>query len=606
MSTPTIITRIKFEGLDDIRAAFKGMQDTWTKTTKGMAKTGKEVGTSIEKSVKGATAAFRAMGAAGAAAFRMMSASANRFLGMLRSTTSALVGMGRTAASVAAKLSAVGIGAAAAVNAFGVQTGKALDDMGRMARNAGVPIEKFSRLASHTRRLGGEVHDLSEGLKTLSEKIIEAAKDSGSTGGQAFASLGLNVRKSNGALKSTEEMLDDVADALASIESDTLRAAAANDLFGGDMRYLLPLLQDGADGLRKFGKEADRYGTVVTDAQSRAAKEMLSEYRGMGEALRGIGYRVTEGILPTITGTSRRITDFLVDNTDKITKVTKSVLGSVAGVTEDLARVVLDGGRGVEREWIRKVVPAAETARDVFLDLVDIVGGPGASRTKWLREVSGMLTAAAGAAGALVRSFGQAAGLGDTKLPSMTEAVIAARLAFESLRLGIEGKGAEAAMPWAAGVGEILGGLATAAGSLARIVAENKEGILGFLAAIPPLVADGVAAIKALWAGEQIAPDNAFAFLNGWKKAWDEWTAWAKLKWDEYSGAALAAYAILEPILSGLWTLFDELAKAIGLGGGLEAVFVLLIAKATGLTKALGLVWGIGKKLGGWLLAIGR
>lgn len=113
-------------------------------------------------------------------------------------------------------------------------------------------------------------------------------------------------------------------------------------------------------------------------------------------------------------------------------------------------------------------------------------------------------------------------------------------------------------------------------------------------------------AVKALMSGEEIAEGNTFEFLNAWKAKMDEWVTWAEAKWDQYSAAAQAAYAKLEPVLTAMWGLFDSLAQALGFGSGLEAAFALLIAKVTGLDKALGLVWNIGKKIGGVLLSIAR
>src|SRR5690606_29444610 len=124
--------------------------------------------------------------------------------------------------------------------------------------------ERFSRLATATRLLGGDVSDLGSGMQTLSEKILDAAKDADGAGAKAFAQLGISVRDSNGHIKSTEQVLYEVADALARVPRDSLRASAATEIFGGSARALLPILERGSDGLEEYARQSDRLGTSVT------------------------------------------------------------------------------------------------------------------------------------------------------------------------------------------------------------------------------------------------------------------------------------------------------------------------------------------------------
>ena len=51
-------------------------------------------------------------------------------------------------------------------------------------------------------------------------------------------------------------------DALAAMDDETARNAAANEIFGKSAAELLPLLNSGSDGIKELMQEADAYGMV--------------------------------------------------------------------------------------------------------------------------------------------------------------------------------------------------------------------------------------------------------------------------------------------------------------------------------------------------------
>src|SRR5690606_16246731 len=209
------------------------------------------------------------------------------------------------------------------------------------------------------------------------------------------------------------------ADALARVPRDSLRASAATDLFGGSARALLPILERGADGLEQYAREADKLGTVVTEQQSKTARRLLVQYRKVAEALRGIAYRIADHLLPFLTQNSNAISSWLAENNDRVAAFAGRVLREIAGISADLGRAIIGDAAAVEREWVRKLIPAMHTVRDVLLDLLDLFSGGRATRAPWLRRIGDALRDAGASALALLDGLRKAAGFGEAKLPSL-------------------------------------------------------------------------------------------------------------------------------------------------------------------------------------------
>lgn len=593
MAGPEVAATIRVKGLEEIQKTFAAMQASFERSAASMKKAGERVGDGMNKGLKGATATARTTGTVGVRSFTMMRVAASGFIGVLRGGVSLLVRMGKLAVDIAGKLAVVGVGAFAAVQAFGLKTGQAVAELGRMAQAAGVPVERFSRLATATRLVGGTVEDLSSGLQTLSDKIIDAAKDAEGGAAASFKQLGVDVRDANGNIKTTERILGEIADGLAAVPSDTLRASAAFEIFGGSATKLLPILENGSAGMEKYASEADKLGTVVTAQQSKTARGLLVQYRKVGEALRGIAFRIADDLLPFLTKNSQAMATYLADNAETISKFVGKVLREISGISADLGRVLIGDAASVERQWVRKLIPAITTAKNVFLDLLDMFTGGAATRAPWLKEVGKTLEEAAKSARALGQAIIVAAGFGETEMPTLEQAAIATRMAFESLRAGIEGRGKEAAMPWVASIGETMTNLSTIFGTVSGVIIENRESITASASAISKGLSEAIIAVKALFNGELIPAENQFAFLN-------EWKVYAEAQFDaimvivnKFAADVAAAWDYVSGAAMWIADAMGMIARAIGLENGTQLAIVLLIGQFSGFFGLLKSIFGV-------------
>ncbi len=195
--------------------------------------------------------------------------------------------MGRSAGKSAVSMNALAIaGTAVAGTLTGAVAGifelaKSSADAGEKAFEAaqrlGVSTEYITQMGFAARQSGSDQAALERGLLKLAKGAA--------TGSKAFERWQVATHDSNGALKSTEELLVAAADRISTLESNTQRAAAAQDLFGRGGAELIPLLSEGAAGIDAMRERADYLGITIDHVSAELGAKFNDELAVTQEAL---------------------------------------------------------------------------------------------------------------------------------------------------------------------------------------------------------------------------------------------------------------------------------------------------------------------------------
>ena len=139
---------------------------------------------------------------------------------------------------------------------------KAGDEIHKMALRTGFSTEALSALKYAADISGASLDDLEKAVKKMAKTISDASKEGGAlaTYVRAFDRIGLSADDLI-ALK-PEEQFDKITRAIANLESPTLRAALAQEIFGRAGTKLLPLMAEGAEGMDRLKKKAEELGLV--------------------------------------------------------------------------------------------------------------------------------------------------------------------------------------------------------------------------------------------------------------------------------------------------------------------------------------------------------
>lgn len=149
---------------------------------------------------------------------------------------------------------------------------------------------------------------------TALQKYQYAAKQVGASNETLEAGIGkLNSKLADGSLKyeSTGEALNSIADAVKNAKTEQQRLNIVNDAFGDKLgRKMLPLLKDGAAGLKALGDEAQRTGNVIKDSTIQAADELGDNLDALVST---IEKNFSQGFLDELVGQTSDLRDVYTD-----------------------------------------------------------------------------------------------------------------------------------------------------------------------------------------------------------------------------------------------------------------------------------------------------
>lgn len=167
-----------------------------------------------------------------------------------------------------------------------VQAAESIDRVAKLSDRLGTSTEAIISLehAGNLANVSAETLD-----KALTKLGVNLAKAEGNSKGAegAFAQLGL--RASDLASMDRVEAFARIADSIAAIPNPAERAAVAVELFGKAGAELLPLMQEGGDGIRQAAQDARALGTVISRADARVVEESNDAWTRLGESVKGVG-----------------------------------------------------------------------------------------------------------------------------------------------------------------------------------------------------------------------------------------------------------------------------------------------------------------------------
>jgi len=180
------------------------------------------------------------------------------------------------------------------------------DELDKFNRRTGISVEQIQRLKFAAQQSGTSIETIEKAF-LRSTRVIGDAQSGLKEAEDTLVALGLSVED----LANThpDELFYTFADALVAIESPLQKAQLAQELFGRSGAQLLPLLEDGAEGVRLLTDEAERNGNIMsTEAAQAAAKfnDTLNELKQIG--LSGVTAALS-ALVPHLTALAQYVKD---------------------------------------------------------------------------------------------------------------------------------------------------------------------------------------------------------------------------------------------------------------------------------------------------------
>lgn len=185
---------------------------------------------------------------------------------------------------------------------------KAGDEVAKMSARTGFSTEAISELKHAAEICGAGIGDLEKGVKRMATVLYDA--DMGlKTSTDALDSLGLSMKDFEGL--SPEQQFFTLANAIADVEDPTLKAALAQKIFGKSGTDLLPLFDEGSEGMAKLRLEAHDLGIVFDQEAAKKAENLTDAMHRVNEATSGLKMAIAEQLIPILIPLIQRVTEIV-------------------------------------------------------------------------------------------------------------------------------------------------------------------------------------------------------------------------------------------------------------------------------------------------------
>lgn len=206
------------------------------------------------------------------------------------------LGMAALAASVAAASYSI-IGSVKSVI-------NSADQLNSLSQSVGVNVEELSKLGYAASLSGVGIEQFGGALGKLTKAMNSAVTDGAGPAAQAFAALGVSVRNQDGTLKSSGDVLSEIAERFSSYRDGAAKTALAIAIFGDAGARLIPMLNQGRDGLSAIGKEAESFGLVLDKRTTMAAAAFHQNLVRLDAINLGLYTTIAAKLLPSLEALS--------------------------------------------------------------------------------------------------------------------------------------------------------------------------------------------------------------------------------------------------------------------------------------------------------------
>ena len=202
-------------------------------------------------------------------------------------------------------------------------TAQTADGIDKGADRLNISKKKYQEWDHALRQSGSSISDLSRGVRNLGNYVDsfrpgavvkdakEAVEGAGGDIAQVFAELGIEVKKSNGQLKSSEELIEESLLALSNVKDIDHRGVLTRMLFGNNSDGLNNLLNQGEEGVKALLSEASDLGLIMSDEEISNAVAYGDAVANLNEEINAIKQAFVADIIPVLTEAVQWLTDFL-------------------------------------------------------------------------------------------------------------------------------------------------------------------------------------------------------------------------------------------------------------------------------------------------------
>ena len=264
--------------------------------------------------------------------------------------TSSLKGI---AGPIAAAFSTVAIGA------FAKSVIDTADALGDLSEKTGITVKELSALGNAAQFNGSSAEEFNDAIVKFQKSLAEAQKGIGSQS-DAFKTLGISIKNSDGTFKDTTALFYEFADAMAVTTEGATKTKLAQDLLGRSGSNLIPVLNKGSEALRQYqatfddefvkraGEFNDNIDKLNKNFQALAVTLLGPVVAGFNKFYESVEFRL-KGMTANQAKEIQRLIETSKDYTDRVDRVMATASQKTTRVMVDSAKAAQEQAKEIER-----------------------------------------------------------------------------------------------------------------------------------------------------------------------------------------------------------------------------------------------------------------
>lgn len=213
------------------------------------------------------------------------------------------------------KIAAAGIAMGAAIAGGTYEIVKhaveTIESLEHMSQSAGTTVDKLSALAYAANLVNLPTELLVKGMEKLAQASFKAQNGNAALH-DIFAKLGIHVTDSNGHLKDTGELINEIAPKFARMADGAGKTALAMQLFGKGGAAMIPFLNEWGVHQEELTENARKFGLVIGPETSAKALQFAETMKNLKAAWAGFGLQLTAAALPALDAFAAKLQDIAV------------------------------------------------------------------------------------------------------------------------------------------------------------------------------------------------------------------------------------------------------------------------------------------------------
>lgn len=247
------------------------------------------------------------------------------------------------------------------------------DEVNTLAKQYNLSTKEIQQYQKASQLIDVEFSTIAKSLSKLTKNMTSTSKETT----KAFKTLGVSVKDSKGQLRDSNEVFNEVIEALSKIENETQQDSLALQIFGKSSAELGSLINGGAEQLAEFNKYLEENNLLLSQEELDALNGVQDGFDILEATVESIKQKIGVELAPVITPLLEDIQKYIIDHKDDLVNMVKDAvewLQSDEGkeMFENIKQVVIDIGELLlDLPDIKKDIELLAKPLKVVLELVE-------------------------------------------------------------------------------------------------------------------------------------------------------------------------------------------------------------------------------------------